>query len=617
MKKSEIKNIISNLKNAEEDFEFYPTSKDMIKRIFDHIDNSDIDVLDIGCGTCNFKRFYEEIEKEEYKIRYETALEEAREDYERNAKEYEEKYNTPYDRENNSIREPNPYNKTISKYYVMEKSKILLDRLDRDIIVLGTNFHDSLLIDKPVKTIFCNPPYTEYKNWMIRIIKESNCYDIYLIVPERWKEDKDIQALLKRKELIPKILGKFDFLEADRKSRAKVDILFINKKPKDCGTTQLDEIEQSAFDEWFDKTFNMQDSNKEEEKLADYEKHQKEKDKISNKIVNCKPKDKTKILVDLYTNELNTLFKNFKAICSMDTEVLTTIGVSKESIKEAIKQKTVNLKILYWETVFNELEGITERLTSKTRDSMLDKFKELKTVDFTEANIYSLIIWIIKNANKYYNDQLITFYKELSSSENVRPYKSNIRTFEKDGWRFADKHTHYTLDYRIICRNHLIGVNTDYSGEFSASYDYQNKIKDISAIFNNLGFEIVRVEHPYGFGQKCYAYGTGGKILFEFRTYKNGNLHIKFNIEFTKALNVEVGRLLGWIRKKEDIKDEFCEEMADGAEKYFKANQQIGLTNIPLIRMGDESDIKKEEFKQDLKEKLLFVSTKAVKSNMH
>ena len=567
--KSNTRQIVSCLKNSEEDFEFYPTTKEMIECIFDNIKDRYIDVLDIGCGTCHFKRFYEELSKEKYTTDFEVQKKKF---YKDNPEEANYKFT-------GNMSGYSVDHKKISKYYVMEKSRILLDRLDKDIIVLGTNFHDSMLIDKPVSTIFCNPPYTDFKNWMIRIISEGNCHDIYLIVPERWKDDKDIQTLLKRKELKPKILGKFDFLETDRKSRAKVDILFINKKPKDYGRNRLEDIEQSAFDEWFDETFKMQDTNKEEEKLADYEKKAKEKEELKNKIISCEPKDKAKTLVKLYNEELNTLFNNFKAICSMDSKVLETIGVSKQSVKEAIKQKTVNLKTLYWETVFNEMEEITTKLTSNTRSDMLERFKEITTVEFNEPNIYSLVIWVIKNANKYYEEKLITFYKELSSWENVKPYKSNIKTFEKDNWRFADEHTHYTLDYRIICSSYMLGMKTGWRGELETDYDYNRKIKDIQAIFNNLGFEILRVDKPFDFGQKCYAYGHEGKKLFEFKTYKNGNLHLKLNIEFTKALNVEFSRLLGWIRTKEDIKKEFCEEMADGAEKYFKTNQQLSLTN--------------------------------------
>lgn len=60
-------------------------------------------------------------------------------------------------------------------------------------------------------------------------------------------------------------------------------------------------------------------------------------------------------------------------------------------------------------------------------------------------------------------------------------------------------------------------------------------------------------------------------------------MHVKFNKEFTKAMNVEVSRLLGWIRSAEDIKREFPEELANGAEKYFKQNYTcIGCNQLLL-----------------------------------
>lgn len=579
--KKEIKELIKNLKESEQDFEFYPTTKEMISCIFNHIDDTNINVLDIGCGTCNFKKFYDELAQEKYNEEFQIQ---------------KEKYfiDNPEDKDYKFTGNISGYNisckRKIDKYFVIEKSKFLIDRLHKDVIVLGTNFHDIMLIDKPVENIFCNPPYNEFKEWTIRIISEGNCNNIYFILPERWKNDKDINALLQQKQLTPKILGSFDFLNAERQARAKVEVLFIKKKENNYYNNNSNNIEETAFNEWFDETFKMHES-KIEDEIYSYEKENKEKQTIKNKLIDYNPKNKAKTLVKLYNEELTTLFDNFKAICGLDLKVLETIGVSKKSIKEAIKLKTINLKNIYWELVFDEVEEITNKLTSKTRSDMLEKFKELKTVEFNEMNIYSLVVWVIKNANSYYDDQLINFYKDLSGSQNVKPYKSNIKTFDNDNWRFADKHSHYTLDYRIICDNHLLGINVNScNGKLNASYDYERKLRDLKVIFNNLGFEILRVDKIREFGKKYYAYGFDGKTLFEFKTFKNGNIHFKFNVEFTKALNVEVGRLLGWIRCKEDIKKEFCEEMVEGAEKYFKMNHQLSNYNIINMQLEFKND---------------------------
>ena len=78
-------------------------------------------------------------------------------------------------------------------------------------------------------------------------------------------------------------------------------------------------------------------------------------------------------------------------------------------------------------------------------------------------------------------------------------------------------------------------------------------------------------------------------MLFEYKYFQNENKHIRFNIELAKAINVEVSRLLGWIRTKEDIEKEFPPEMAKGAEKYFKANNFISLTNNNLLLLENKA----------------------------
>ena len=53
---------------------------------------------------------------------------------------------------------------------------------------------------------------------------------------------------------------------------------------------------------------------------------------------------------------------------------------------------------------------------------------------------------------------------------------------------------------------------------------------------------------------------------------------------FARALNVECSRLLGWIRRKEDIQKEFSDELAKGAEKYYKQNYNcLGNNSLLLI----------------------------------
>ena len=133
---SQMNALVEQLKDAGEDFEFYPTTKAMVRAIWKHATAQDYDhrvswnLLDIGCGTCNFKRWINELNKEE-------------------------RAKHPDSRETAEV--------NISTYYVMEKSRILLDRLVEESIVIGTDFNESTLIDKECDTIFCNPPYSVYE----------------------------------------------------------------------------------------------------------------------------------------------------------------------------------------------------------------------------------------------------------------------------------------------------------------------------------------------------------------------------------------------------------------------------------------------------------------------
>lgn len=557
-------NLIEQLKDAGQDFEFYPTTKEMIRCIFEHRRHgyedshrgyhvTDFgDVLDIGCGTCNFKRFVDEL-------------------------------NAPLEcRDERHVDRSKCV--TIKQYYVMEKSRILIDRLPADAVVLGVDFHENTLIDKPVDTIFCNPPYSEYEDWTARIIAESACKTIYLIIPQRWKNSEKIKAALEtlkpvyrarnnfRDEQPFEVIGSFDFVDAERSARAKVDIVFINKS----GTPA-----DSGFDTFFDEIFAMGGSDdKFDFQSAEY------REEMKNELLTGR--NKIEILCNGYATAQNTLFEHFKAICALDADILEVIGIKKKNVQEALKMKFKGLKTLYWNLAFDCLEEITSRLTSTSREQMKNRFDKLLTVDFNASNVYALVIWVIKNANDYYKSQMVDFFMRMSSPDNVQNYKSNQRVFEQNRWGYSnEKHSHYTLDYRIVCGSSSLPGADRWRMKQTVRDILEIKLQDVCTVANNLGFQIGETQYPDGYGQKGHCMLKDGAELFEFKLYMNGNVHLKFNKEFIKALNVEVSRELGWVHSREDIAREFVPEMAKGAEKYFDKSLKISLSNAPALMNGE------------------------------
>lgn len=518
--------LVKELKENGEDFEFYPTTKQMVWAVYQkfltiRFINRIHSVLDIGCGTCNFKTFMQEF----------------------------------FDGNTND-------NYRFSYYYVMEKSKILIDRLPKDAIVLGTDFNENTLIDKPVDAIFCNPPYSEFENWTERIIRESLAKYIFLVIPQRWKENAVIQSAIKHTKARAEVLGSFDFLHAERQARAKVDVLFIDKSI----------YRNTAFDDWFDATFTVSES-----KFS----FEEEREEIKRELL--AGKNKIELLVNGYNAKLSELHRHFRAVSSLDAETLESIGIDKCKIKEALKHKIEGLKSFYWHLSFDLLDEITSRLTSDTRKRLCERFNGLLTVDFTAENVYALLVWVCKNASAYYDEQLIELYKKLSSAENCKPFKSNQKFFDKEYWGYCSRNErkNYCLCNRIITSSLC----------FRSSYLWENKIdkwksesvvNDFCAIAYNLGFIADRKEYPKEFGKKYYVYLPNGKPLMEYKIYGNGNTHLKLNPDFATAMTVEVSRLLGWIRDKSDIAKEFPDDMAKGAEKYFGI-QYVAGANVPLL----------------------------------
>lgn len=502
--KKEMQVLVEKLKEANQDFEFYPTTDEILSRIslsFKDVittryGNEKKSVLDIGAGKCNFKKYFDKLG-----------------DY-------------------------------YFKYYAIEKSEILISEYDADTVVLGTDFNENTLVDKKVDVIFCNPPYSEYVQWTTRILKEGNAGHIYMVIPDRWKENQQLKQVIDTLKIQYNILGSFNFLDAERSARAYVDVIEFTKSIGE-------RFEKDPFSVWFDETFSHIET--EDDFIKKYE-----KEEIEKSLVSLNNKDKVALLCEYYNEELTNIQKAFMNVCELNSNTLKAIGIKKETVKQALKDQLSNLKLKYWKQFYDCLDVITDRLTHKTRYEMYERFCGLGAIDFTESNVRTVLLWIVKNTHRYMENQLVDLYKHFSDFENVKMYKSNQKTFTADEWRWNrdEVRKNYSLDYRIIASEYW---NNNYSwGDTTLD---ERKIKtstdDICTIAFNLGFRCTEKQEIKEYGKKYYYMLDNDKPLFEVKVYKNGNAHYKFNLEFSKAFNIEAGRILGWIRNKQECKQEF------------------------------------------------------------
>lgn len=477
---------------------------------------------------------------------------------------------------------------TKGKKYAIEKSDILVRQMPSDIFVVGSDFFQNQLMDKEVDVIFSNPPYTLFQEFVSKIILECHCSVLYFVIPERWKNSEIInQALKTRKFTDVSVIASSDFETADRVSRAKVDIVKI-----ETGSLKGHrKYKSDPFSVWFNQNFPLQapktkasEFDTKRQMQEAFEKQFEQQYSVTTK------KGVLNVLCELYSVDMDVLIQTYQSITKIPHDLIQELGINSEGVKESLKMKIKGLKNLYWRKLFDELHSLTSKLTTKTRKELLDTLLASTHVDFNEANATQVVIWAIKQSNEYFDSQLIDVYETMTESANVVMYKSNQGTISEDNWRYTkqqriDMIGKYQLDYRIVL--HKVGGYNRTSWEHTTgiSVNAANLIADLMVIAQHAGFDVqfedVKARQwESGKMQAFYFKDAKGEIktLLEARAYINGNLHIKLNQLFIQKLNVMHGRLKGWIRSADEAAKEMNIPKAVVEDVLKNINMQIKIT---------------------------------------
>lgn len=474
--------------------------------------------------------------------------------------------------------------------YAIEKSRPLLQQMDRSIFIVGTEFREQTLIDKKVDVIFCNPPYKEYEDWMVKIVREGNAKFAYFVVPTRWRENSLIEAALNSRDAKCTAIGSFDFQNAERKARARVDILRVDLGSKGYyGRMKVD-----PFNVWFDEYFHLEINNSESGK-HDWETSTSAKlaETVRRELV--AGSDLVGVLERLYQADLAGLMANYKALEEIDPALLRELDVNLQGVKGALQQKIEGLKDRYWKELFDNFGKITSRLTHASREVMLKRLTAHTHVDFTASNAHAILIWVVKNSNIYLDDQLVDLVETIVEKANISLYKSNQRTFGLEEWRYGTRPeslNRFGLDYRVVMHR-VGGINcSPYDFERNKWFGLSERafqfLGDVLTIANNLGFDTSkteRVEARVWESNKANEFRFFDHAeqvwvdLMKVRAFKNGNLHIHFNQAFICRLNVEFGRLKGWLKDHVQAADELDIDPELAMEAFGK-NLQLPTSNV-------------------------------------
>lgn len=482
--------------------------------------------------------------------------------------------------------------------YAIEKSEPLLNALSRDIYVVGTEFKEQTLIDKKVDVVFSNPPYLEFKDWTLKIIAEANATLVYLVIPERWQSDQMILDAIEARKSEATVILSTDFLDADRQARAKVSVVRIDmsdhlKYSDRRWGCRASSPNVDPFKKWFEDNFKIEIANSNDDRYSLGGTDKKKLDEsLNNELV--EGRDLITSLEKLYQRDLQRLTSNYQKLGDIDPVLLKELNVEMVNVLEALQLKIKGLKNLYWEELFDNLRKVTDKLTFGSRDSLLKRLTTHTQVDFSASNAYAVVIWVIKNANHYYDDQLIELVERMTEKANVLSYVSNAKTFGEEEWRYnrpTEDLVNYKLDYRIvlariggICTSEWSYERTDSGLERRAEVF----IDDLRTVATNIGFDTTRYDgarnKEWTSGKKhnfsYYDHQSGNEeVLFEAKAFKNGNMHIKLNQKFIQKLNVEFGRLKGWIKSPKEAAEELDIPFEQAAES-FNSNLKLESSNF-------------------------------------
>lgn len=471
----------------------------------------------------------------------------------------------------------------LTDLHAIEKSKILCEQLPADILIIGTDFAEQSLLSKHVDIVFSNPPYSEFEAWAVKIIRQSASSVVYLVIPERWAKSAAIADALRFREAEAITIGEFDFLNAeDRAARAKVHLLRI--------TLSTERHNRRGNDDAFERFFNEEFADLIGKFSPETKTEEEKKERFAELVIGP---TYIESLVSLYDAEILNIQKNFDHVSKLDAGLLREFNISPNTIMACLKTRLSGLRSEYWHELFSHLNTVTNRLTSGSRKKLLDVLHKHVHVDFTLSNIYAVMVWVIKNANIYIDSQLIDTYELMVDKCNVILYKSNQRTWTDERWRYRNEpsqNSHYGLDYRIV--THRVGGIRKEWGTVELAEAGRDFLGDLLTLARNLKFQCdTSVQQLSRSGRRQWEAGklfefyatdrTGEQItLFDVRAFKNGNLHLRLAKSFILALNVEHGRLKGWLRTREEA----AEELKDAkAAEYFNSNQLLSSNPALLL----------------------------------
>ncbi len=236
-----------------------------------------------------------------------------------------------------------------------------------------------------------------------------------------------------------------------------------------------------------------------------------------------------------------------------------------------------------------EMPKIKERMTEKTRAEFYDKIGKQCDMDFTEKNIRQFILNLISGYEQTLSEAVIEIFDKFTVKHSYSNgiYEENIHYF--NGWKTNNAFKVGEKVIIPMYGGYSSGPFTDnYQNEWGMSYGVKNQLEDIDKVmnyFDGMDRYVSIVEAL----ESAFEKGISRKIkstYFTVSVYKKGTIHLEFNdLNILRRFNVVGCKGKNWLphdyneksyndcdSKEKEVVNEF-----EGIESY---NRNL---NVPLF----------------------------------
>ena len=400
--------------------------------------------------------------------------------------------------------------------------------------------HDFLGFSGPDKydIIIMNPPFSSGHHHLLKAIDIlfSGHISCLLNAETIRKPHTNARKLLIKKldELgadIEYLQGEFE--SADRKTSVEVALIHIHVEKK---------IEEDLFDGITDA-----------EEIDPGEAHQQreiaEKESIRGMVAdyNRKVEIGTRTLLDFYRNYHHV--SPFMTLLVGDEERSRYIPNGEEltaKMKYKLNEMVCSMRKSYWQKAL-ELGAIRRRLTSKKADEFHEQLKRNAFMDFTENNIRTFILNLLKSYEDVLTDAVVSIFnmmtKEYVWDENL--HNDNVHYF--NGWKTNKA---FYVNSKVIIPFYGDPFWSTWNSRWEVKYDVIPRLDDIDKVMNYFDgmseyYSIVEaLTHSFARGETRGVEST----YFKISVFKKGTIHLTFLSEdIRRRFNVTACKGKDWL----------------------------------------------------------------------